>query len=99
MLARTSATPQEIVARLTALAPRIRISFVLGRLDYMKKGGRCSAVAALGANLLKLKPAIAVNCGKMGVVKKYRGAMENALRNTSRISSRTEKIWWATAFL
>lgn len=99
LLARTSATPQEIVARLTALAPRIRISFVLGRLDYMKKGGRCSAVAALGANLLKLKPAIAVNCGKMGVVKKYRGAMENALRNTSRISSRTEKIWWATAFL
>lgn len=79
LLARTSATPQEIVARLTALAPRIRISFVLGRLDYMKKGGRCSAVAALGANLLKLKPAIAVNCGKMGVVKKYRGAMEKCV--------------------
>lgn len=36
-------------------------------------------MAALGANLLKLKPAIAVNCGKMGVVKKYRGAMEKCV--------------------
>ena len=79
LLARTSAMPQEIVARLTALAPHVRISFVLGRLDYMKKGGRCSAVAALGANLLKLKPSIAVSCGKMVVVKKYRGSMEKCI--------------------
>ena len=80
-LARTSLTPQEIVGKLTALAPRVRISFVLGRLDYMKKGGRCSAVEVLGANLLKLKPAIAVKDGKMGVTKKYRGAMEKCLRD------------------
>jgi fatty acid-binding protein DegV len=39
----------------------------------MVKGGRCSAVAALGANLLGLKPCIEVKGGKMGVVKKYRG--------------------------
>lgn len=81
ILARTSLTPQEIVGKLTALAPRIRISFVLGRLDYMKKGGRCSSVEVLGANLLKLKPAIAVKDGKMGVIKKYRGAMEKCLRD------------------
>ena len=37
------------------------------------KGGRCSAAAALGANLLNLKPCIEVKDGKMGVVKKYRG--------------------------
>lgn len=80
-LARTSLTPQEIVGKLTALAPRVRISFVLGRLDYMKKGGRCSSVEVLGANLLKLKPAIAVKDGKMGVTKKYRGAMEKCLRD------------------
>ena len=80
LLASTSLTPQEIVGKLTALVPRVRISFVLGRLDYMKKGGRCSSVAALGANLLKLKPCIAVQSGKMGVVKKYRGSMEKCLR-------------------
>lgn len=81
ILSKTSLTPQEIVGKLTALVPRVRTSFVLGRLDYMKKGGRCSAVAALGANLLKLKPMIAVTNGKMGVVKKYRGTMEKVLRD------------------
>lgn len=80
MLSKTSMTPQEIVGQLTAVVPRIRISFVLGRLDYMKKGGRCSSVTALGANLLKLKPSIAVVNGKMSVVKKYRGSMEKCLR-------------------
>jgi fatty acid-binding protein DegV len=40
---------------------------------YLAKGGRCSAVAALGANLLNLKPCIDVKDGKMGVSKKYRG--------------------------
>lgn len=41
----------EILSLLEDLTPRVEISFVLDRLDYMKKGGRCSAVTALGANL------------------------------------------------
>ena len=48
-------------------------SFLLDRLDYMAKGGRCSSVVALGANLLKLKPCIEVVDNKMIVGKKYRG--------------------------
>ena len=52
---------------------RVEASFLLDRLDYMVKGGRCSAVVALGANLLNLKPCIEVKDGKMSVVKKYRG--------------------------
>ena len=47
----------------------------------MVKGGRCSAVAALGASLLQLKPCIEVVDGKMGVCKKYRGSYEKALGN------------------
>ena len=54
---------------------------VLEQLEYMKKGGRCSTVAALGANLLKLKPSIEVRDGKMGVAKKYRGSLEKCLRD------------------
>ena len=38
--------------------PRVEASFVIDRLDYLYKGGRCSALAALGANLLHLKPCI-----------------------------------------
>lgn len=62
-----------IVEKLNAYTPRIEASFLLDQLQYMVKGGRCSATAALGANLLNLKPCIEVKDGKMGVVKKYRG--------------------------
>ena len=51
------------------------------QLKYMVKGGRCSSVVALGANLLNLKPCIEVKGGKMGVVKKYRGNYAKCLEN------------------
>ena len=64
-----------------AYAPRVEASFLLDQLKYMVKGGRCSAAAALGANLLNLKPCIEVKDGKMGVVKKYRGNYAKCLAN------------------
>lgn len=63
----------EIEEKLRTFTDKVEASFLLDRLDYMVKGGRCSAAAALGANLLNLKPCIEVKNGKMGVVKKYRG--------------------------
>lgn len=69
-----------IAERVQALTPRVRASFILDTLEFLHKGGRCSAVAALGANLLKLKPCIEVTNGKMGVGKKYRGKLESALQ-------------------
>ncbi len=69
----------EIVAKLNELSRNVRASFIVERLDYLHKGGRCSSVAALGANLLKLRPCIEVNEGKMGVAKKYRGPMKAVL--------------------
>lgn len=77
--ARAGKTAEEILDMLENLAPRVEMSFVLDRLDYMKKGGRCSAVTALGANLLKLHPCIEVQEGRMSVVKKYRGSMERVV--------------------
>ena len=58
--------------------PKMDVSFVLNTLDYLKKGGRCTSVQALGANLLGLKPCIEVIGGKMTVGKKYRGKIEAA---------------------
>lgn len=72
---------EKIYETLKALTPRVEASFVLDRLDYMVKGGRCSAVTALGASLLQLKPCIEVVDGKMHVGKKYRGSYEKALSN------------------
>lgn len=72
-MAREGLPADEIAERLNELKKHVDTSFILGRLDYMHKGGRCSAVAMLGANLLKLRPCIEVKDGVMGVGKKYRG--------------------------
>ena len=72
-LGKTCTDADKMEQDLIDLTNRVEASFVLDQLDYMVKGGRCSTVAALGANLLSLKPCIEVKNGKMGVVKKYRG--------------------------
>ena len=64
---------------LTQAAEKLDVSFVIQTLDYLRKGGRCSAIAALGANLMKLRPEIEVKDGKMGVAKKYRGSIERSV--------------------
>ena len=78
-LAREGCSGREIADLLRAETTKVQSSFLLDRLDYMRKGGRCSAVAALGANLMHLKPCIAVHDGAMGVVKKYRGSFERCM--------------------
>lgn len=71
---------KEIFDTISALVPCVDASFVIDNLEYLHKGGRCSALAALGANLLKLKPCIQVKDGSMGVCKKYRGKYIQTLR-------------------
>ena len=80
-LAQTCESLEQLQADVQAYTSRVEASFLLNRLDYMVKGGRCSAAAALGANLLNLKPCIEVTDGKMGVVKKYRGNYAKCLAN------------------
>ena len=91
-MARAGMAPDEIVAALQELTGRVEASFILDRLDYMKMGGRCSAVTLLGANLLKLRPCIEVKDGKMGVGKKYRGSFEKCLVQyiTDKIGARSD---------
>jgi DegV family protein with EDD domain len=78
-LAKTCESLEEIVEKLNAFVPKVEASFLLDQLKYMVKGGRCSSVAALGANLLNLKPCIEVRDGKMSAVKKYRGSYAKCL--------------------
>ena len=80
-LAETCEDLDEIADKLKDFASRVEASFVLDQLKYMVKGGRCSSAAALGANLLNLKPCIEVRDGKMSVVKKYRGSYAKCLAN------------------
>lgn len=87
-LAEEGVSPARIVEQLRAFADRVETSFVLSQLEYMRKGGRCSTVAALGANLLKLKPCIELSDGRMHVGKKYRGSYEKSLLEYAR-----DRLW------
>lgn len=69
----------EIFEQMESKKSKLNVSFILNTLEYLRKGGRCSTIAALGANLLQLKPCIEVHEGKMGVAKKYRGKLSGAL--------------------
>jgi len=72
-MAQDGASAKEIFEKCSYLADYVDASFVIDSLEFLHKGGRCSALAAMGANLLQLKPCITVKGGKMGVSKKYRG--------------------------
>ena len=70
----------EIAQHLRELTGKVQTSFVLDTLEFMWKGGRCSGVAALGANLLKLKPGLEMKEGKLGIYKKYRGNINSVYK-------------------
>ncbi len=72
----------QIVEEVRALVPHVHASFVIDTLEFLYKGGRCSALQMLGANMLQLKPCIVVNPedGTMSVSKKYRGSLDKALQ-------------------
>ncbi|MDO4568365.1 MAG: DegV family protein [Clostridia bacterium] len=95
LMARAGLNCGEIAARLDELTPLVETSFVVDRLDYLYKGGRCSALAALGANMLSLKPCIEVKEGKMGVAHKYRGSFDKAVTAyvRDRLDDRDDIVW------
>lgn len=71
---------EHIAEYIRTVIPRVDVSFVLNNLEFLYKGGRCSGVAALGANLLKLKPCLQMQEGKLVVGKKYRGPIDKVYR-------------------
>ena len=85
-------TARAIQMKLQSLAKRVELSFVLDRLDFMAKSGRCSGVLAFGANLLGIKPALEVINGELKVVKKYRGSLPICMSKyiTDRLADRDD---------
>ena len=89
----------DIAAHLEKLVPNVETSFVIDTLEYLWKGGRCSGVAALGANMLKLRPAIAMKDGKLDVYKKYRGNMNNVYKQYARETLSDKEIYGENIFI
>jgi len=69
----------EAVEMIEKRRDNVQISFVIDKLNYLHKGGRCSALSLLGANLLAIRPSIKVSNGKMGIAKKYVGKIHKIL--------------------
>jgi len=78
-LASEGKSAAEISAILEEEKAHLHVSFVLQSLDHLHKGGRCPGIAALGANLLKIRPEIVMTNGKLHLGKKYRGTMEKSI--------------------
>lgn len=74
-------TAPDIVKNLEKLIPCVNTSFVVDSLEFLHKGGRCSSITVVGANILHIKPCIEVLEGNMRLVKKYRGKLKNAIYN------------------
>ena len=78
-LANAGKSATEIAKLVEERTAKISCTFVIERLDYLHKGGRCSSLALFGANLLKLRPRIIVKEGKMSSDKKYKGSMPSVV--------------------
>lgn len=78
-LADSGKSAQEIASLCEERTKDLQASFVVKKLDYLHKGGRCSSIALLGANLLSIRPEIVLSDGKMISAKKYLGKMEKVI--------------------
>lgn len=85
-LVKEGLSPEEIIKKVEARIPYNQTSFVLATVDYLHKGGRCSSLAKLGAQLFRIRPQIIMADGKMSPGKKYMGkqlqCVENYCRDT-----------------
>ncbi|MBQ9611353.1 MAG: DegV family protein [Lachnospiraceae bacterium] len=71
----------EILEKIQELIPRVRSSFVVDSLEYLRRGGRLSGAKALIGSVLRLHPKIAVKDGAMAASGNYRGNIEKAFAN------------------
>lgn len=79
-LAKEGLPIEEIAKKVEERVPFVQASFIIPETEYLYRGGRCSALAMLGANLLKIKPRIQVIDGVMKPNGKPRGKILPVLK-------------------
>ncbi len=67
-----------VVDKINEIIPKVRAGFIVEDVNFLHKGGRCSALAAFGATALKLRPTLKVVDGFIKVDKKVRGDIRSA---------------------
>lgn len=78
-LADQGLSAEDVFKKTSERVPNVQASFVIKKLDYLHKGGRCSALALFGANLLQIRPQILLKDGAMVVHRKYLGNMDKVI--------------------
>lgn len=101
MAQQENADAAAIADKCRAYVEKLNVSFVLGDLEYMRKGGRCSAVEMFGANLLKLRPILEMKDGKLGVCNKLRGPLPKVLtqyidERLAGVSPKTDRVYFTS---
>ncbi len=71
---------ETVVEKVKARIPAVQVSFIIETLEYLKKGGRCSALTAFAANLIGIKPEIVMKEGKLHSGAKHRGPMKKVVK-------------------
>ncbi len=79
-LVQQGCAPQEVVDKVNQRVPYVQASFVVDSLEFLHKGGRCSATSKIFANMLGIKPVIEVKDGAMGVAKKHMGTYKHCIK-------------------
>ena len=64
---------EEIYTELKALIPKAKVSYLLNSVEFLRLGGRCSALSAFGASLFSIKPCAGMVDGKIEILSKYKG--------------------------
>ena len=61
--------PSLIVKKVQDRIEKLQVSFVIEKLEYLHKGGRCNLLSLLGATIFHIKPRIVVKNGKWVLIK------------------------------
>ena len=72
---------EEVIETITNRVQNVQASFIIQDTEYLYRGGRCSGIAMIGANLLKIKPRIQVIDGAMKTHGMPRGKMNKVLKD------------------
>ena len=81
LLEKSGADAQKIIEELNVLKEKLQVSLIVNKLDYLRKGGRCSALVCFGANLLQIHPQLILKDGKLTPNKKYRGNFDRCVES------------------
>jgi len=92
---------QEIFEAVQSRRDKVVATFTVQDIGYLYRGGRCSGLEALGAKMLRIRPEIEVNNGKMNPGKKYRGSYEHYLKHYIKDALKAvgDEVDWKRCFI